>query len=157
MIGSMLLLIPLALLAGLAGGLISRLFWPVDQAKGQPGPVRTTNLSLVDDRGRQRAVLTLIGGRPMLVLSDELSQPTGDTILRARLAVGILKDGAPGLELADGNGKKRALFSVTADGVSLLELTVRNSNARATLNAPTDGNASLEFFDRTGTRTAQWS
>jgi hypothetical protein len=156
MIGALLFTIPIALTAGLAGGFISRLLSPARQPNGEPGVIKATNLALVDERGRERAVLALIRGRPMLVLSDEYTLPTGDTILRARVAIGILDDGAPGLELADANGKKRALVSVKANGSSIMELTVKNSNARATLSAPADGNAFFEFSDRAGNQVARW-
>lgn len=156
MIGAILLTIPVALVAGFAGGVISRLLRPTQKLNSGPGVIRATNLALVDDRGRERAVLALVQGRPMLVLSDEHTLPNGDTVLRARLAIGILEDGAPGLELADVNGKKRALLSVRANGSSVMELTVKNSDARATLSAPVDGNAFFEAFDREGNQVAHW-
>ena len=154
--GGLLLTIPVALAAGLAGGLISRLLWPPQKPNSEPGVIRATNLALVDDQGRERAVLALVRGRPMLVLSDEHTLLKGDTLLRARLAIGILEDGAPGLELADANGKKRALLSLRANGSATLELTVKNSNARAALSAPVDGNAFFESFDRAGNQVAHW-
>jgi hypothetical protein len=92
----------------------------------------------------------------MLVLTDEHALPKGGSLLRARLAIGILEDGAPGLELADTNGKKPAFLSVTANGSSLLELTVKNGKARATLSAPVDGNAFFESFDQAGNQVAHW-
>src|SRR5690242_15924699 len=76
MIGALLFTIPIALTAGLAGGFISRLLSPARQPNSEPGVIRATNLALVDDRGRERAVLALIRGRPMLVLSDEYTLPT---------------------------------------------------------------------------------
>jgi hypothetical protein len=66
----------------------------------------------------------------------------------ARIGLGTLADGTPGLELADTNGKLRALFGLGADRNSFLKLTDRNGEAQAVLTAPAEGVPTLQIFDQ---------
>ncbi len=155
--GQIAVIVSVALVAGMAGGLLSGLLRHARGAAGRlPGMIRATNIALVDDVGRERAVLKLVDGRPMLVLSDEFKLPSGDKVLVARLAVGILGDGAPGLEIVDSDGKKRAVLSLAADGVSALEVTARNNKAAITLSVTADGAAALMSLDDRGNRVVKW-
>jgi hypothetical protein len=111
---------------------------------------RTTNLALVDDQGRERGIFASVNSRPMFLISDEHRLPSGDTILMPRVAIGILEDGAPSLELADPDGKRRASFTVTPNGSSVLEMMARSSKARVTLSVAADGQIALTSFDERG-------
>ncbi len=144
--------VTLGIFGGIAGSLILRLLWPsmATTDDGEPREVRTTNLTLVDAEGRERGVLKLVEGRPILLLTAERMLPSGDRALIPRLAIGILDDDSPGVELADPDGKMRVLLRVTADGTSALELTARNTEARAALSALANGPATVTLADESG-------
>jgi|SRR5216683_209071 len=86
--------VTLGIFGGIAGSLILRLLWPsmATTDDGEPREVRTTNLTLVDAEGRERGVLKLVEGRPILLLTAERMLPSGDRALIPRLAIGILDD-----------------------------------------------------------------
>jgi hypothetical protein len=149
--------VALVLVAGLAGGLFTKFVWPtIPTPDDEPRRIRATNLALVDEQGRERAVLKLIDGRPIFALSDEYRLPLGETVSTSRVAIGILQDGAPGLELTDPNGKKRIAVAVAANGTSLFELHARNSKARIALRMTADGMLTLQSFDDAGNPRANW-
>jgi hypothetical protein len=156
--GQFVVIIAIALIAGAGGGLLSRLLLPanVPVKRNEPGSLRATNIALVDGLGRERAVLKLVDNRPMLVLSDEYVVPSGDKVLMARVAAGILKDGVPGVELADPNGKKRIAISVGTDGESMLELVARNGKGGLTLSVTSEGVPAVMSVDVEGKRAATW-
>jgi hypothetical protein len=155
MIAIVLTAVAVGLVAGFAGGSLSRLIWHVDAPDG-PKAIRTTNLALVDDQGRERGIFALVNNRPVFLISDEHRLPSGDTILMARIAIGILEDGAPSIELGDPDGKRRASLTVTPNGCSVMEMMARSSKARVTLSVTADGQIALTSFDETGGQLMRW-
>lgn len=76
--------------------------------------------------------------------------------MRPRVAIGILDDGTPGLELADPDGKKRASITLTPDGISAVEMMARTGRARVTLSASAEGRIALVSFDEKGAQVNTW-
>src|SRR5437870_5259919 len=91
MIGVFLATVVLGLAAGLAGRLLSKFLSITAAPDHESREIRASNLALVDDRGRERAVLTLIDGRPILVLADEHSLGSGDWVSSRELLLGFYK------------------------------------------------------------------
>lgn len=56
MIGVVSTAVVLGLIAGFAGGLLSRITWRSDIPDNGSRMVRTTNLALIDDQGRERGI-----------------------------------------------------------------------------------------------------
>lgn len=143
---------------GLAAGLVSRLAGSRSRAGSAKESLafRATNIALVDEQGRERVVVKLVDGRPVLVFSDEHRLPSGDIVSTSRVASGILHDGTPSLEIADSNGRQRASLAVTAGGSALLELIAKNGKARVSMSVGTDGPGAVTFFDEIGNQTGKW-
>ncbi|HEV3109462.1 MAG TPA: hypothetical protein VGY99_03130 [Candidatus Binataceae bacterium] len=152
----------IALFFGLAGGLAAGLVSRLAESRSRPlsaNPrlaIRATNIALVDEQGRERVVVKLVDGRPVLVFSDEHRLPSGDVVSTSRLAIGILHDGTPSLEIADSNGRQRASLAVTAGGSALLELMAKNGKAHISMSVGADGPSALTFFDEMGSQTIKW-
>jgi len=161
-----------ALVAGVCGGLLSRFLGAGRRrlpgagasAGMADGPIRVRRLTLVDDSGRERALLRLIDDDVTLLLTDEamswgvlLSAGERGPFLRfykeeinSRLGIGILHDGFPGLELADAAGTARASLRLDAAGMASFALRDKTGVIRASLEVPADGDPSLVFADRNG-------
>src|SRR5207237_6490152 len=82
----------------------------------------TRQLAVVDERGQERAILSMLGGSPSLRLND------GAGTLRAFVAV--KPDGSPLITLGDAKGTVRAALQVTG-GASFLTLADTAGKARA--------------------------
>jgi hypothetical protein len=156
--GQIVVVIVLALLAGVGGGFLSRFFGTAKEprAHGEGRAIRATNIALVDELDRERAVLKLVEDRPMLVLSDQYMLSSGDKALRSRFALGILADGAPGIEVTDPNGRKRIVISLAADGTAVVELAARNTKAGMKLSVSQESVSALTTFDEQGRLGAKW-
>jgi hypothetical protein len=166
-----------ALAARILGGIISSLVWLlvrhfwVTSGSGidGDGPIRVRRLTLVDDAGRERALLRLLDGNVMLLLTDEamswrirLSAGDRGPFLRfierqvnTRLGIGILQDGPPGLELADADGTPRASLRIDAAGGTSLTLRDKKGLVRGSFAVPAEGNPSLVLSDHNGNTLAK--
>jgi hypothetical protein len=161
-------------IAAVAGGIIGGLLVmfairPVRAASTLHQVLRAESFTVVDRDGRDRAVLGLADGRPILMLTDdatdsEITLHIGNEgmFLRffrgseahrlriPRIGLGTLEDGTPGIELADANGKLRGLFGIDAERRSFVRLTDRNGEAQIVLTAAADGTPSLQILDQQG-------
>jgi len=162
----------IALVAGVGGGVLSRFLGAGRRrlpgagasAGMADGPIRVRRLTLVDDSGRERALLRLLDGGVTLLLTDEamswrvlLSAGERGPFLRfyeeeinSRLGIGILRDGFPGLELADADGTARASLSLDAAGRASFALRDKTGVIRASFEVSADGDPSLVFADING-------
>jgi hypothetical protein len=157
MISMFLTSIVMGFAAGFAGGLISRFKSASGViAVGPARSVRATSISLVDEQERERAVLKLVEGRPILLLTDERRLPSGDVISMPRVAMGILQNGTPSLELADLSGRKRVTLAVMANDAALLELAAKNGKSRISIDVGPDGPPAITAVNDVGRPTAKW-
>ena len=92
--------------------------------------LRANQFELIDERGKLRAVLGLIGGEPVLTL--------------------LGKDGAPGLSLSLG-GLPGFGDSASRDTCPSLRMYDKDLVSRCSINVYPDGDASLSLCDRRGT------
>jgi hypothetical protein len=131
--------------------------------------IRAESFTVIDREGKEKAVLGLAEGRPILVLTDSVTESeialhiaSDGMFLRffsasaserpkiPRIGLGTLRDGTPGLELADLNGRRRALLGIDPNRSSFLKLTDHNGEAEAFLVAPAVGAPSLTISDSRG-------
>jgi hypothetical protein len=82
-----------------------------EQMANTRGEVRATRLVLVDDNGRERAVLQMVDGEPVFRLNDERGKE------RVTLR---LKNGDPYVDLTDKNGIPGVYLYVVSDHSSYL-------------------------------------
>ncbi len=166
----------IALVAGVAGGLLSHFFWvsrrSLDTASSgaTKSDVRVRGLTLVDDSEREKALLRLLDSGVTLLLTDDAMSwrvrlSAGDRgpflhflerEVTSRLGIGILRDGLPGVELADTDGTARASLSLSGAGIASLALRDRRGVIRASLEVPADGDPSLVFSDSNGETLAKF-
>ena len=102
--------------------------------------IRANGFVLVDEKGKERAVLAVVKSVPRLSLFDENGKP--------RAGLGVDKDG-PRLSLFDENGKPRAGLSVPKDGPMLSLWDENGKTARVVLAVTKDGPA-LALVDENG-------
>lgn len=159
----------IALVAGIIGGIVSSVLWLIIRGRSSTprndgnGPIRVRRLTLVDDGGRERALLRVLGGDVTLLLTDSamswrIRLSAGDRgpflhflerDVNSRLGIGILH-GCPGLELADGDGTSRASLNVDTAGVASLTLRDGKGIVRGSFAMSADGDPSLVLSDRAG-------
>jgi len=122
---------------------------------------RVQSLTLIDDHGRQRALLRLLNDDVTLLLADKgmgwrarLTAGEQGSVLQFterdvvfRLGIGILQNGSPGLELADPDGTPRASLSLGTGGIVSLALKDGRGDVRGSFEVPLQGNPSLTLFD----------
>ena len=137
------------LIGGLAGGaLADLLFWGEVRAEG-PALVTATEIRLVDEGGRTRLLMSVLRGRPRLILTDESGE------FRAEL--GLAPEGGPALWLRDRDGRARLALSLSGSGLPLVTLTDDQGRARAGLGLGGGGAPSLILRDAAGRdRVALW-
>lgn len=143
----------LALVAGLAGGVLSSRFLQGEIAWAErTGPqkvIQAEKFEVLGKNGKPQAWLTVAeDGSPRLVLFDK--DGTG------RAVVTVFGDGSPGFALFDKNGTTRAWLIVKDDGSPGLGLAYRDGENRAELTLKGDGSPGLVFADRFGTKRAMF-
>jgi hypothetical protein len=134
----------------LGGGLMNWFGSRVDRAIAEPSRMVTASeFRLIDGDGRTRALLSLLRGKPRLIMTDEKGE------FRIELGLGV--DGQPALWLRDQDGKARAQIGLTGTGSPGLELTDGRGRNRTSLGLASNGEPSLLLRDDTGReRLALW-
>lgn len=123
---------------------------PVAEAEtGSEKTVTTSELRLVDERGRTRALLSLLRGSPRLIMTDEQGE--------FRLELGLGAQGRPVLSLRDQEGRPRTTVSVQSGGAPVILLNDDQGRKRASLSLSADGSPALIMSDKSGKdRLAVW-
>lgn len=135
--------------AGLLGGLLSNWLWSTPAVADTSKMLTLNELRLVDEVGRTRALLSLLRGRPRLILSDQNGE--------FRLELGLEVDDQPEIVLRDQNGKARARFCLNGQGGPELSLSDNAGRRRATLDLGRTGAPALILRDDLGQdRLAVW-
>ena len=132
----------------LAGGALSGLV--MGRAEAKPVPlVEASEFRLVDDYGRTRALMSLLRGRPRLMLLDEKGE--------FRIELGLDVDGGPSVWLRDEKGQSRLRLALTGEGRPQVELSDNHGRARAAFGLRTGWYPSLILSDAQGRdRLALW-
>jgi len=121
-----LLVMAAAVLSGLIGGTFAHwfLFSPA-QAQSEAKIVTATELRLVDESGRTRALLSLLLGKPRLIMTDDKGE--------FRVEMGLDAEGHPNLTLRDQAGRTRAALSLS-QGDPVLSFLDTDGRRRLNLN-----------------------
>ena len=106
--------------------------------------VTTRSLVIVDERGRERAMLSALGGSPSLILNDQEG--------KLRAAFILNPDGSPVLALSDGEGTARAGLQVTG-AVAVLTLADSTGKPRAQVSVRNDVSV-VSLMDEAGAMRA---
>ena len=141
----------LTIISGLIGGAFSN--WllndPVWAQGREAGLVTATEFRLVDDAGRTRALLSLLRGRPRLIMLGE----TGEF----QMELGIDQENSPALRFRDPDGKPRVRLALASSGAPDLSFMDRSGNDRSVLALSRDGAPALRMNDEAGRgRVALW-
>ena len=138
-----------AVICGLIGGMAVDLF-RTPAARADTAPLLTVSeLRLVDADGRTRGLLTLVRGKPRLILIDEAGE--------FRMEMGLGPSGEPSLRLKDGAGRLRMETASQADGSPALALIDGAGRRRTALKLSHDGSPRLLMADSEGReRLALW-
>src|SRR5262249_3740758 len=121
-----------AMVAGLVGGMVSNWFLMGTPVFAQKAPQREKDLQaerfeVVDQAGKLRAILGVVpDGTLSLVLNDKAGRP--------RAGLTVVSNGAPFVALFDKDGKLRTKLALEPDGAPSLTLADDNGQARANLN-----------------------
>ncbi len=130
----------------IVGGMAGVVAMLVIGGSGEPAnvldEVRTKRLVVIDDKGKSRAILTLVSnGSPVLGLWDDKN--------KSRMSLTLGPDGSPALALRDDNGTDRAGLTVLPSGNPALSLSDDNGNTRVFLSL-SDGSPRLRLADGNG-------
>jgi hypothetical protein len=138
-----------AALAGFSGGAVSNWFFQTPVQAGNSNLITAGELRLVDDSGRTRALLSLLRGKPRLIMTDDHGE--------FRIELGLGPDGEPTLWLRDREGKARGRLSLSVIGSPGLEFIDPGGRSRCTLSLDEQGDPSLFLRDAQGRdRLALW-
>ena len=138
-----------AVAAGLIGGAFSDRFFNRRAEAVTGGLVNATELRLVDERGRTRALLSLLRGKPRLIMTDEKGE--------FRLELGIGEGGEPAVRLRDADGRGRIELALTGQGSPSLDLSDAAGRNRISLGLNSVGYPALFMRDDAGReRLALW-
>ncbi len=160
----------LALVAGLVGGVVSSWFLVGLPAFAQKAPqvaevIRAERFEVVDKDGKTRAALSMLEGKPGLVLRDRNGRAGAELGLtdhgwprlfltdknrKVRVGLTLGNTGEPHLVLRDRNGKTRTELSLRDTGASVLELADKNGKLRAALSLRDTGAPRLLLNDKNG-------
>ncbi|MBU2550212.1 MAG: hypothetical protein KKB20_17520 [Proteobacteria bacterium] len=144
-------LLSLAVLAlsGLLGGGLSGWLFQTPAQAGSSKSLTVEELRLVDGEGRAKALLSLLRGKPRLILIDQKGE------FRAEL--GLEADGSPGLWLRDREGRNRAVLALAEEGQPALTCSDPEKRPRLSLGLSGPGAPSLMMRDEAGQgRLALW-
>ena len=145
------LLVVVTFLAGIIGGAVSN--WALHgQAIAQSDTrkiVTAEEFRLVDNSGRTRVLLSLLRGKPRLIMTDEKGE--------FRIELGMGPGEQPALWLRDQNGISRAQLALTALGNPNLEFSDKNNLNRISLGLTMEGSPALFLRDeQEKERVALW-
>jgi len=101
--------------------------------------VRARSFEAVDEAGKTRANLSLLGGTPVLSFYDAAG--------KQRATVGMNLDGTPSLGFRDARGNARGVLGINAEGATGVLLSDAAGKVRARLVAGPEGEATLALSD----------
>lgn len=126
-----LLVMAAAVLSGLIGGASAHwFFFSPAQAQPEAKAVNATELRLVDETGRTRALLSLLLGKPRLIMTDDKGE--------FRMEMGLDAEGHPNLTLRDQAGRTRAALKLN-QGDPVLSFLDTGGRRRVTLKLNASG------------------
>ncbi|MEW6261583.1 MAG: hypothetical protein AB1641_00770 [Thermodesulfobacteriota bacterium] len=133
----------------LLGAALTRPCLSSAQAQGQHlGLVTASEIRLVDEAGRTRALFSLLRGKPRLMLMDDRGE--------FRMELGLGPAGEPALWLRDQEGRTRGQLSLAAGGPAL-RLFDAQGKSRAAVALNQKGEPALIMSDGAGQdRLALW-
>lgn len=135
-----------ALLGGLVGGTASGWFFHARAAAAAEPSPRTVigqKFALVDQRGKERALLYMTaGGEPSLAFYGNDG--------KQQMVLGLGAKGEPALALYDAKGVERGSFAVQSDGVTALRIRDASMTPRTLLGVDMSGEPALDFYGRDG-------
>ena len=144
-----LLVLLVTALFGFSGGAASNWLLQTPVQAGSSNLITAGELRLVDNTGRTRALLSLLRGKPRLIMTDDNGE--------FRIELGLGPDGEPTLWLRDRDGKSRGRLSLSVVGSPGLEFMDRRGRSRCTLGLDEQGDPSLFMRDAEGReRLALW-
>ncbi len=136
-------------LAGLVGGALSNWLLQSQAQAGTSKLLTGTELRLLDENGRTRALLSLMRGKPRLIMTDENGE--------FRIEIGMAAGGEPGLWLRDQDGRARIGLTLSNSGEPNLHFMDAGGSKRAAIRLNSDGSPAFFLRDETGRdRIALW-
>ncbi len=161
--------VAVAVLSGVAGGLLSRALWPQRHVPrphddGTPQTTTAKSFVLIDEANRQRGLLRVINEDVLLLLTDLAMRWAirisvgnegpymyfSEKEIPSRVGLGILPNGDAAIELAEPSGKGRGFFRLGADGTCALLLNDSEGRTRVSLQVSAGGDPSLTLLDAAG-------
>lgn len=144
------LLLGLAFLGGLLGGLVSTWLTSAPPAEADSSRALVAGeLRLADDSGRTRLLMTLVRGKPRLFMLDEAGE--------YRLEMGLGEAGEPHIWLRDADGAAKVQVALTGRGRPAFRLADQRGRERAILGLSESGDPTMILRDESGRdRLALW-
>lgn len=155
------------------GGLIAMMTFVLVGATGQTERVvdelRAKRVTVVDDKGNIRAMLSVTDGGSQLLMSDNknhtrvklYTDAEGSATMalcdeknQPRVLLFVSDDGTPQLALSDEKGKGRARLHLAADGSPNMSVDDSKGKGRAMLYLAADGSPTLSMHDERGAARA---
>ncbi|MDL2226142.1 hypothetical protein LJB86_00580 [Deltaproteobacteria bacterium OttesenSCG-928-M10] len=140
----------LAFFCGLAGGLAGIWLGTAREASADSGRALVgEEMRLTDDTGRTRLLLTLVRGKPRLLMLDDDGE--------YRLELGLGASGEPHIWLRDREGAAKVQVALNDKGRPSFRLADHRGRERAILGLSDDGEPTMILRDESGyDRTALW-
>ncbi|MDR2353453.1 MAG: hypothetical protein LBF22_09920 [Deltaproteobacteria bacterium] len=133
-----------AFLSGVSGGFLVNLWEKDAQAQSPPNPSQTAllagELRLVDATGRTRLLMTLLRGKPRLLMLDDNGE--------YRLELGLGDTGEPHVWLRDSDGASKVQLALTSKGLPSITLADQKNRVRAILALSQEGEPTFLLKDR---------
>ncbi len=143
------LTIVLLVTSGLLGGFLGGWYFSASAEADTAKLLAAQEIRLLDESGRTRGLLSVLRGKPRLLMSD----PNGEF----RLEMGFDSEGRPGIWLRDEKGRDRADLFLADEGQPALDFRDADGRSRASYNLGKDGAPTLILRDLEGRdRVALW-
>jgi hypothetical protein len=149
---------------GLVGGFLGARFQQPQARAESAGLVLASELRLVDDSGRTRALLSLLRGKPRFIMLDDNGEfrmefglgGAGEPQIwmrdregRVRTRIFLNETGGPGIRFLDSDGKARTAFGLSQSGSPTLILRDESGRDRVALWQE-EGELGLSLADSAG-------